>query len=632
MGVRGLKTFIEGDKRFLNGKYHLYDCSLIIDANNLMVNLIRVSQGRWRADLFGSDLIKFAKCIDSFFDNLKKCNIKPILVFDGAQPADECRDKFATKLIRCRERFYNVMKVNVTKSSIGVFVVPALTVILTKSIACSLGIKIVQAMYEADDEIARQAHIYKGPVLSSDSDFYLFDLPAGLISLESLEFRKVNIASSGYRYISCDLFIRAHFVKCFPGLDPQCLPLAGVLLGNDFTHPLVLKRIDYIYSNLRCCESRQDKILKMFHALSGRSLGANIDYICQSLSADHPEDLKRDIEDSLRVYKIPEDDLYFRELARLTRDGYYSMHAGENPEAIESQFRAKLKSLTKWLKNSLERSVLIRRALEIIHRNIIFIRPFMDDLSLPNAHLCQKRCLEVMLQLTRIAPDDMRPCEIYDRVYTNYSSFLVYPISSLDGFGPLNYTLLDIPTLSQSTRRRILFSTFSCKPETFEKNLTKYKQWFDEENAREFLTIKTLFDYIDKVSSVKLWKSFKRSTLACYIYYLAAAKRDLKFSSKLANPKVKEFICCIREATSRKKIDLAPPLKNSRFRYNSRIMHQISQLHTSFYNFNMLNAFLSCPSTLLKLEHWLNSCFIYNFTDYHQRLKNEFQALDKILN
>lgn len=198
--------------------------------------------------------------------------------------------------------------------------------------------------------------------------------------------------------------------------------------------------------------------------------------------------------------------------------------------------------------------------------------------SLPNSHLVQKKCFEVMLQLTRVSLDDMRPCEIYDRGDDNYDSFWVYPTSFLDGFGPLNYTILDIPTLSRDTHRSILFNSFRSSSEGFDKKLSRHLDWFEEKNAEEFITIKTVIKYIDKVSSVKLQRKFIISTLTCYIYHLAAKKRDVQLSRKLRDPKVASFINCIRSLAWRNRgLPLALPPVNSD--YNFRIMHQISQLY-----------------------------------------------------
>lgn len=138
MGIRGLKSFIEQNDDLLIKGYHLHDCSLIIDANNLISNLLRVSQARFRADLFGSDLVAFTRCLNYFFGNLAKCNIKPILVFDGAQPNDEYRDKTDTRFKRCRDSFKNVMNIN--KFGGGEVVVPSISAMVAKSVACSLGI------------------------------------------------------------------------------------------------------------------------------------------------------------------------------------------------------------------------------------------------------------------------------------------------------------------------------------------------------------------------------------------------------------------------------------------------------------------------------------------------------------
>lgn len=638
MGIRGLKTFIEGNDDLLIHYHRLHDCSLIIDANNLVSSFLEKSQSKHRADLFGSDIVLFARYLDNLFDTFQKCNIKPVLVFDGAQPSNESRDKTATRLRRCQRRLKNVMNIN--KFGGGDVVVPTISAMVTKSVACTWGITIAQAMFEADDEVARLAHIHKSPILSNDSDFYLFDLPEGVLSFTMFDYeRPYKCPNEGYYYINCSIYKRSRFARFFPGLDSKCLPLLGVLAGNDFVDPQTFEELCRKLPNYQLKDSvgfgqaynltrNFEKIFKILYSLCGRSLNANVDFICQKFPIKQRKGWKDMIQKALKLYKIPTEDQFLRELINLTRDGYYSTRSCENLELLEIEFKSVVMTLERWLKNSMEHSILMRRALEIIHRNMIFIRPQMDDTSLPSSHLCQKQCIEVFLQLTRISPDDIRPCEIYDREGKKYSSFLLYPVKFLEGFGPLDFLIFDIPTLPQDTRQRILLATFNCLPGNYDNHVKQHTNLFDEENAKEFSTIKIIFEYIDKISSVKLLKRFKRSTLLCYIYYLAAKDRDSKFSIK--NPQVERFLKSIQISVKRDKFDLAPLIGKNQV-YNCRLMHQINQLQTSLYSYNLLNAFLGCPSTLFKFEYWLNSCFIYNFTEY-RRPDTGIQSIEEMLN
>lgn len=54
------------------------------------------------------------------------------------------------------------------------------------------GVPLVQCLFEADKEIACLAHQWKCPVLSNDSDFYIFDLP-GVGSARINIFMNLNV-------------------------------------------------------------------------------------------------------------------------------------------------------------------------------------------------------------------------------------------------------------------------------------------------------------------------------------------------------------------------------------------------------------------------------------------------------
>lgn len=56
-------------------------------------------------------------------------------------------------------------------------VLPILTRRVFIQVLIQRGIPLVQCLFEADNEIACLAHQWNCPVLSNDSDFYIFDLP-----------------------------------------------------------------------------------------------------------------------------------------------------------------------------------------------------------------------------------------------------------------------------------------------------------------------------------------------------------------------------------------------------------------------------------------------------------------------
>jgi len=89
MGITGLCKYLDNNCQ-LQEKY-LQDCSIVIDGNNLMYRLydpqdspvVRAPK-KCSTHYFGADYTGFEERIRSFLSNLKACNIKPYIIFDGA--------------------------------------------------------------------------------------------------------------------------------------------------------------------------------------------------------------------------------------------------------------------------------------------------------------------------------------------------------------------------------------------------------------------------------------------------------------------------------------------------------------------------------------------------------------------
>lgn len=226
MGVRGLTTFIaQNSDRYLK-RCLLHDTYLVIDGNNLAAQLYK-----WHAkcyDCFGGDYDKYAQSILHFFNVLRECNVTPLIVFDGSYEDK----KLKTVYSRMKARMIQAKRSNPsTENSITVFPLFLREVFL--GMILKLNLKVVRCLVEADFEMACISRKLKCPVLSYDSDFYIFDVE--YIPFNTLRLRSVT--SSGkdcYKYLDCQVYKVENFLKAYGGLQKNCVPLLGVLLGNDY--------------------------------------------------------------------------------------------------------------------------------------------------------------------------------------------------------------------------------------------------------------------------------------------------------------------------------------------------------------------------------------------------------------
>ena len=99
---------------------------------------------------------------------------------------------------------------------------------------------IFQSILEADAYLAHIAIRLGCPVLSNDSDFFIFNVR--YIPLNSVE-EWDNSSAEGGGELICEEFDREKFLERFPLKDPEMLPLLAVLMGNDYVNPRIFDRI-----------------------------------------------------------------------------------------------------------------------------------------------------------------------------------------------------------------------------------------------------------------------------------------------------------------------------------------------------------------------------------------------------
>lgn len=643
MGVHGLSTFIRNNPSLFIDEHMLRDTHLIIDAFNLMNNIAEASQHGERPDIFGGDMVKFGSELNKFFDNLAACNIVPILVMDGAQTYEQNTSKVPKKHQRYRERFKNVMRIN--EQGIGRFVLPTTANITFKSVAVDRGVKIYQSIFEADSEIARLARYHNCPVLSEDSDFYVFDLPQGVIPISDFKWHKVrtntedplnwresNSQKLRHNYISCRLYKQEHLKIYLPNFNLSCMPIIGPLLGNDFvkieTYSGICKILPsklpfefpnpYMSKQLRVSSTQHHKIVKLLCFCCDKDISQVINQLSSSLPNGERSDFKKKLKDSMDVYNAPLEDTYEMELKKIYEEGYKATYAKRIPESdLDVECKKTIRSLALWLIKCSETSVMTHKVLELLNKNIIFDRPQMDDTSLPSSLNLRSRVYAVILRILRPTTVSKKPIEVHSRIGSDYERTLLQQLHELNHFGRIRYLAYDIPKLSPVERRDLVLATFHYNHERYLEGLMYCDTWFDPKHSDEVMNVLMLMDYIDIESPcAKLWKYFRQATLLSMVYHLCGLQEDTNFSCRLEQENKTEFIQSLVHIFESNRGSLQrTPLLGPKRPYDCRIMHQITQLNVSVDAFGILNALLGDPLSRIRPENWLNSCLLYNLTD-----------------
>ncbi|XP_068188474.1 single-strand DNA endonuclease ASTE1 [Antennarius striatus] len=227
MGVQGLTTFVEGNKHLLQD-VKFRDSRLVIDGCSLY---FRLYFNYGLDQLHGGDYDAFTCLLNQFFSALETCNIQPYVVLDGGvDPSDK---KFPTMRQRLQSKIKEADSLSRGRNGC---VLPILTRNVFIQVLIQRGVPLVQCLFEADREIACLAHQWKCPVLSNDSDFYIFDLPGGYLPLHFFHWSNLN-GKASQRYISARCYTTNGLCRWFGGMNRELLPLCAVLTGNDYGNP-----------------------------------------------------------------------------------------------------------------------------------------------------------------------------------------------------------------------------------------------------------------------------------------------------------------------------------------------------------------------------------------------------------
>ncbi|XP_071560641.1 protein asteroid [Temnothorax nylanderi] len=232
MGIPGLTTYISNDSERYLEHYALHDSYLVIDGNNICCQLYM-----WHVKCncaFGGDYDKYAQCVRDFFDKLLICKVTPLVLIDGG-----CEDK-KLKTIVSRTKQKNEIALRYTLSSQHrTKFLPLLLKEVFKDVMNERGIRYAQCIFEADNTIAAIARILNCPVLSYDSDFYIYG--SLYIPFNTLEHDVVRNPTGGGYMKRCKIYRVEKLFRVYYGLNQSLLFLAAVLLGNDYVKQHMFK-------------------------------------------------------------------------------------------------------------------------------------------------------------------------------------------------------------------------------------------------------------------------------------------------------------------------------------------------------------------------------------------------------
>lgn len=219
MGVQGLKKLVDQSKVLED--FNLNNSHVVIDAPNLYYSLYFNSEPKLD-QRHGGDYSGFKDEVCGFLQVLRNCNVTPHMVLDGTSNPE----KLETLKTRLQNKLETAKKV--AKNMPHNNILPPLVKDVFKQILVKEQVEFEESFGEADLRVVSWANHLLCPVLSNDSDFYIYDVKAGVLPLDQLQWKN----KSGH--IQAKVYRRPRFCKMFC-IDPALAPVFAAIAGNDYS-------------------------------------------------------------------------------------------------------------------------------------------------------------------------------------------------------------------------------------------------------------------------------------------------------------------------------------------------------------------------------------------------------------
>ena len=499
MGVRGLASFIENNKLLIH--HRLHNTRVIIDGNNLCHFIFYHYNLSYK---YGGDYDQYYNKCRNFFLLLKDCDVEPLVVLDGGYDPDN--RKLPEILRRMSERRDNVERVCLGEDKM---VFPILAVEIFIQILGELGIKHVTVDFDADDVTGVLANDLDCPVISNDSDFFVYDLKAGFIPLNyiNLTLRVHNIGTgvdrectknkklnqSEYMYIPVMFYQREEFAKMIGNKEAFVIPLLATLQGNDY---LFESNLRAFYARLKMPSFHRFKysaypkihgrLAAMIEWLSDKSdLNYCVDFVVARLRKDQKIKIRIDILKSVESYSKTD-----KHVPAHLKSFLNTNDVNDEKQQTNACYQTTCdyygNMLPDWILEGLMKHELQPMIQNIAVLHTVVHRCQVEILS----EISTYRCSEFLRQVTYgiVFQSDLNTdtkgnrnnsVQEYDRVQKTSTEFFVKPVESIACFGKLPF-LHDVPKMSVDDRQCLLLCTLNMSKEG--KSLPLYPDTYEDSN------------------------------------------------------------------------------------------------------------------------------------------------------
>ncbi|XP_052676530.1 protein asteroid homolog 1-like isoform X1 [Crassostrea angulata] len=604
MGIKGLTTFMKSNPQLMK-EIRLHDTEVVIDGNSLYHFIFYSNQLDF---LHGGDYDQYAYKIIKFFNLLHCYNIQPYIVFDGGNDPNDM--KFQTSHKRMKQRLEMAMQL--AKGHKGdCKVMPILAFDTFRAVLKEIMIPFAVCDFEADIEIAKLANKLNCPVLSDDSDFYIFPLTAGFIPFESVSFTEQETRmenDSLENFLSARRYHVNNFVHFFPSLGRKVLHLIAALLGNDYVDTQIFKPFyssiwryeGYTPFSIPITDKRTLKVILWLRGLKTYEDGISA-ITSRALTSQHLETIQSALKRTKTAFTFN------------ASDSTLFPHFKQNSSAIEKSIRGQNGSMIpEWYVCYHRQGILPPSSLDIITLRRKFLIPQVEDPNSASSYRCSAKLREYMygillsedIEDKGLTADMISDVEEYDRKGHTLLSETVYALRTLTGYGELPY-LSVIPNLSSSEKENILrriidMPSFSIDYMTKDLELVLGIVLFWIKRAKPHVTIFHLHSILVCLIMLKLkWVLFHHGTTGCKKNLIEVTVLDMTGES------LKEVFFKLNQYSAKIHHTTEHPVDSS-------VIHGFAQFQTCLMGTMHLNSLLMCPFPNPCIHHLFSGTFLYN--------------------
>ena len=591
MRIKNLISFIT--KFGLRKTHNLSNTKVVIDGNNFFHSLYnQFSKQNPNDFLFGGNYTEYQSLFEEFFKNLFKCNITPIVVFNGGNKVDRKR-RYTRKHNISKQLSDNPPILPLIKPK-DVFI-PRLFKKSFKSVAKRMKVVCFNIKMNMDIigkiEMAKLANDLNCPLISNDGDFIVMNIKSGVISIDSLKWRNPKKWKKSKEY----------YTKC------------EVLNVEDL--------IEYYYCDITTLKTKETFPLKLKAEMlpifcSLMSMNDRSIYGLFEKSKILPL-ITHEWSGSVKNKKI--DQLFCWLALRETKEAIYEIESHFNPNQNSlQQFRDSLKSYDtngkSYLKELLDNKLMemnedfnidanlnesqLQRSKSIdsqIETRIDYLKPLIEDFSLESIYESSIRLKGFHLGLLRTNRNDETPVRIIMRKGHSFEEgVLIYPETRISGTfdGDKQLPIMsEINDLSDIVRKNHLFAILKFK-----------EQWMTDLEA-------DLISIGIESEDIEFWKYF----LIVITFWKSNSKMDESNKLQYIQAFVQKLIYFRHNSLISDDFNAMTSVEFcSGQQFKPFVIHYYCEIQRIYTSIKRLVKILDVPITASKVYHYFNGILLYN--------------------